>query len=286
MDEKQDITTQNEKANGADEKLLTELENPQKIQKIVREGILLAGGGAAILLQVAMPGVGKGVDEHSNFSYRPLDRLRTTMTYVYCMAFGTPEEKKIIIEMVHKAHSVVRGPDYSADDPHLQVWVAATLYAVGIDLYEQVFGRMDEATAEAIYREYAVLAVSLRVQPEMWPPTREAFWIYWDEQINKLQHQITPQAKNVCKDLLFNKQVPFVIRISMPLVRLMTADLLPDRIREEYGLKTSRSRRGMQKVVRGLTKVVYPATPSFIRTYPMRYYMKDMRKRMKKAQHK
>ncbi|GMG23408.1 unnamed protein product [Aspergillus oryzae] len=239
MDEKQDITTQNEKANGADEKLLTELENPQKIQKIVREGILLAGGGAAILLQVAMPGVGKGVDEHSNFSYRPLDRLRTTMTYVYCMAFGTPEEKKIIIEMVHKAHSVVRGPDYSADDPHLQVWVAATLYAVGIDLYEQVFGRMDEATAEAIYREYAVLAVSLRVQPEMWPPTREAFWIYWDEQINKLQHQITPQAKNVCKDLLFNKQVPFVIRISMPLVRLMTADLLPDRFREEYGLKTT-----------------------------------------------
>lgn len=72
----------------------------------------------------------------------------------------------------------------------------------------------------------------------------------------------------------------------MPLVRLMTADLLPDRIREEYGLKTSRSRRGMQKVVRGLTKVVYPATPSFIRTYPMRYYMKDMRQRMKKAQHK
>ncbi|KNG87592.1 hypothetical protein ANOM_005442 [Aspergillus nomiae NRRL 13137] len=286
MDEKSDITTKNEKANDTDEQLLRELENPQKIKKIVREGILLAGGGAAILLQVAMPGVGKGVDEHSNFSYRPLDRLRTTMTYVYCMAFGTPEEKKIIIEMVHKAHSVVKGPDYSADDPHLQVWVAATLYAVGIDLYEQVFGRMDEATAEATYREYAVLAVSLRVKPEMWPPTREAFWVYWNEQINKIQHRITPQAKNVAKDLLFNKQVPFIIRVSMPLVRLMTADLLPEGIREGYGLKTSRTRRGMQKVVRGMTKVVYPATPSFIRTYPMRYYLKDMRKRMKKAQHR
>ncbi|OGM49895.1 hypothetical protein ABOM_001521 [Aspergillus bombycis] len=286
MDEKNDITTQNEKTSRTDERLLKELENPQKIKKIVREGILLAGGGAAILLQVAMPGVGKGVDEHSNFSYRPLDRLRTTMTYVYCMAFGTPEEKKTIIEMVHKAHSVVKGPDYSADDPHLQVWVAATLYAVGIDLYEQVFGRMDEATAEAIYREYAVLAVSLRVKPEMWPPTREAFWVYWDEQIQKIQHQITPQAKNVAKDLLFNKQVPFIIRISMPLVRLMTADLLPEGIREQYGLKTSSTRRGMQKVVRGVTKVVYPATPSFIRTYPMRYYLKDMRKRMKKAQHR
>ncbi|KAE8381651.1 hypothetical protein BDV26DRAFT_278646 [Aspergillus bertholletiae] len=286
MDEKHEITTQDEKSKFTNSKVPKELENPQKIQKVVREGILLAGGGAAILLQVAMPGVGKGVDEHSNFSYRPLDRLRTTMTFVYCMAFGTAEEKRIIIEMVHKAHSVVKGPDYSADDPHLQVWVAATLYAVGIDLYEQIFGRMDETTAEAVYREYAILAVSLRVEPEMWPPTRQAFWEYWDEQINKIQHQITPHAKNVAQDLLFNKQVPFMIRISLPLVRLMTADLLPDSIREGYGLKTSSTRERMQKVIRGLTKAVYPATPTFIRTYPMRYYLKDMRKRMKKAQHR
>lgn len=31
--------------------------NPTHIQKIVKEGILLAGGGVAILLQVAYPGV-------------------------------------------------------------------------------------------------------------------------------------------------------------------------------------------------------------------------------------
>jgi uncharacterized protein (DUF2236 family) len=45
---------------------------------------------------------------------RPMDRLRTTMTYVYCMIYGTPEEKKMIVDWVHKAHSVVKGPDYTA----------------------------------------------------------------------------------------------------------------------------------------------------------------------------
>jgi len=91
------------------------------IQVILREGILMASGGVAILLQVAHPGVAKGVDKASNFAYRPGDRLRTTMTLMYCMTFGTPQEKRTIIEMVHRAHTQVKGPDYDADDPDLQL---------------------------------------------------------------------------------------------------------------------------------------------------------------------
>ena len=151
----------------ADQKLFDALEEPQHIRRIVREAILLAGGAVAILLQVAEPGVGKGVDNHSNFDYRPMDRLRTTMTYVYCMAFGSREEKITVTEMVHRAHAPVRGDGYSADDPELQLWVAATLYAVGTDVYERVFGPLTQEAAEETYREYAVLAVSLRVQSGM-----------------------------------------------------------------------------------------------------------------------
>jgi hypothetical protein len=38
--------------------------NPRNIQKIVEEGILLAGGAVAILLQVADPGVGAGANKN------------------------------------------------------------------------------------------------------------------------------------------------------------------------------------------------------------------------------
>jgi uncharacterized protein (DUF2236 family) len=72
--------------------------NPKNLQRILREGILLATGGTAILLQMAHPGVAQGVDEHSNFAYRPSDRLRTTMTFMYCMAWGTIEEKRTVLE--------------------------------------------------------------------------------------------------------------------------------------------------------------------------------------------
>jgi uncharacterized protein (DUF2236 family) len=63
--------------------------NPKHINLIVQEGILLGGGAATILLQLAEPGVAQGVNQHSNFAYRVTDRLRTTMTYVYCIRSGT-----------------------------------------------------------------------------------------------------------------------------------------------------------------------------------------------------
>lgn len=262
----------------ADAKLLDGLEDPQQMRRIVREAILLAGGAVAILLQVADPAVGKGVDNHSNFDYRPMDRLRTTMTYVYCMVFGTRAEKEAVISMVHRAHASVKGDGYSADDPELQLWVAATLYAVGTDLHQRIFGMLSEQTSDKIYREYAVLAYSLRVKPDMWPPSRRAFWEYWDAKVATLE--VTDHARNIAKDLLFNKKLPLYLRVGMPLVRLGTVEMLPPHIRAGYRFKSTKARSRMFGFSLVFTKATYPCLPKFIRTYPMRYYLKDMRRRL------
>ncbi|KAJ5087918.1 hypothetical protein N7456_011534 [Penicillium angulare] len=262
-----------------DDELLDSLHNSAEVQHVVREGILLATGAAAILLQVAMPGVGKGVDNHSSFAYRPLHRLRTTLTFVYCMAFGTRAEKKAVITMVNRAHSEVKGPGYSADDPELQRWVAATLYASGVWMYEEVYGKMDPKKSDNIYQEFSVLAVSLRVPRDMWPKDRKAFWKYWDASVAKLE--ITPHAQNIANDLLHNKSMIFPLRMALPFIRVLTAQMLPERVREGYGLKNSRTRRGFYKsVILGL-RATYPVTPRFIRTIPMKVYMADMRRRLR-----
>lgn len=262
-----------------EQELLDALQEPQEIHKVIQEGLLLAGGAAAILLQVANPGVAKGVNEHSYYEQHPLDRLRTTMIYVYCMVYGTRQEKEAVIAMVNKVHSRVKGPDYSADDPHLQTWVAATLYAVGTDLYQRVFGYFDEATAEKIYHEYAVLALSLRVSPEMWPKTRKDFWAYWNNECETLE--VTDHARDISQGILYNKHIPFGLRAVLPLARVMTAEMLPLRIREEFGFKSTKLKRAVYKVTLGLTKITYPALPKAIRTYPKQYYMKDMRRYLK-----
>lgn len=252
--------------------------DPKYLQRVLQEGILLGTGGVAVLLQMAHPGVSKGVDLNSNFAYRPDDRLRTTMTYMYCMAFGTTEEKRTIIEMVHRAHIPVQGPDYSADDPDLQLWVAATLYTAGVHMHQLMFGEFDSETEDKVYQEYSVMATSLRVPRDMWPENRKAFWAYWDEKVDTLH--ISENAKNVANDLLYNKAGPLWLRINLPVIRLVTAEWLPPRMREEYGLRTHKRR---YRLLVGVAQKIYPALPLVIRRYPVRYYLKDMRNRMKKG---
>jgi len=47
--------------------------------RVNREGVLLVGGGAALILQVAHPLVAAGVAEHSNYRADPWGRLYRTL---------------------------------------------------------------------------------------------------------------------------------------------------------------------------------------------------------------
>ncbi|KAI9148380.1 hypothetical protein HJFPF1_12211 [Paramyrothecium foliicola] len=263
--------------------------NPKHLNLIVQEGIILGAGAAAILLQVAEAGVGQGVNTHSNFAYRVVDRLRTTMTFVYCLSYGTPEEKKTITDMVTKVHGSVhgtldegrnKGKTYRALDPELQLWVAATLYATGYETYTRIYGKIDDDELnEKIYREYSILACSLQVPPEMWPATRKDFWEYWDRKIAEME--VTQHAKEVARDLLYLRSAPLHIRMLMPSVRIVTAELLPERIRQEYNVK---SRPWLYKLHEVMVKAIYRPLPLKVRSYPVKLYMNDMRKRLAKHQ--
>lgn len=65
----------------------------------------------------------------SNFAHMPLDRLRTTMTLCLLHSLWNT-----IINMVHRAHEPIKDAGYTADDVDLRLWVAATLYAAGVNI--------------------------------------------------------------------------------------------------------------------------------------------------------
>ncbi|RAK99557.1 oxygenase MpaB family protein [Aspergillus ibericus CBS 121593] len=196
------------------------------------------------------------------------------------MTFGTPQEKRIIVDMVHRAHASVKGAGYSADEAHLQLWVAATLYAVAVSMYEDIFGSMEPVAAEVLYQEYAIFAVSLRVPAEMWPADRRDIWAYWNQHIESLE--VTPEAKHVAYDLLYNARLPLLVAMLMPLIRLITVEMLPPRIRRAYGFESTVLQRMTYRIVLEMTRAIYPLIPTYIRTIPMRYYLKDMRKRIRR----
>ena len=240
------------------------------MREVFAEGALLAGGGAAILLQVADPTVAAGVARHSDFVTRPLLRLRTTLTYVYAVVFGTPEQADAVRAMVDRAH----GPVAGAFDPALQLWVAATLCKNGSDIDERIWGRLHPAGAERVYREAAVLGTALQMPPELWPEDLAAFRAYWGDRVSRLE--VTPDARRIALDLLHPTALPWWLLAGMPLVRLLTAGLLPERIRLEYGLPWSRLReRRFERVFRALG-AVYRRLPRRLRQWPMRHYLKGV----------
>ena len=249
-----------------------------EMRTVAREGALLAGGTRAILLQVAHPAVGRGVAEHSDFADRPLDRLRATLTYVYCVTFGTAEEIEAVAGRVTAAHRKVTGAGYRASDPDLQLWVAATLYDTALLVYRELFGPLDAAVAEKVYRQYAALGTALQVPDGRWPADRAAFRAYWDDKIDTLE--VSAQARQVARDLLSAERAPLWLKAGMPLNRFLTAAWLPEPIRRQYGLNWDDGQQRRYDVLMTLLRPAYRLLPVPLREAPKSWYLRDMRKRL------
>jgi len=249
----------------------------------VGESMLLLGAGSTVLLQLASRGVGHGVADHSTTLERPLDRLRTTMTYVYAVTPGTPEEKKQIVRLVNKAHVPVRSETYNAFDPELQLWVAATLYRNGVEMYQRIFGELTDADIERIYRQSAVYGTALQVKEDMWPATREEFDKYWDEMIATFE--VDQKVRYFTRNLLTGGDAPLPVRALMPLQRFLTIGLLPQRMREEFALPWSPRDQRRFDLFWKVFPPVYRSVPKKVRQLSATYYLNDMRRRMKAHGH-
>lgn len=242
---------------------------------IAGEAVLLAGGARAILLQIANPAVGAGVAGHSSFAENPLLRLRNTLTYIYVVSYGTPQEIGRAARAVQEAHSLVRAAHYDASDPKLQLWVAATLYDTATLLYQQVFGMLAPDDADAIYQDYAALATVLGMPRELWPVDRRAFRAYWNDAVSQLA--VDEKTLTVARELLHPQRVPPWLRACMPLARLVTAGLLTSEQRALFGVPWSiRRQRRFDSAMR-VTAAVYPRLPGHIRHWPKNHYLRRFR---------
>lgn len=230
-------------------------------ERYARDSTLVLGGGAAILLQIADPVVGAGVASHSAFAEDPMRRLRHTLGYVYAISVGGPEQIRRVAGFVDQAHAGVPG----ATDPDRQLWVAATLYRIGVEVHELLHGPLDDLLADEVYAASAALGTALQMPPGRWPATRELFDSYWADAVAALE--VTDDARAVARDLLHPRSVPPWIRATMPLGRTITAGLLPASVREAYGLP--HDPRAFRRALR-FARVAARLTPRGLRELPSR----------------
>ena len=238
------------------------------------EAMLLAGGGRAILLQLANPAVGHAVADHSDFAADPLRRLRNTLTYVYALVFGTPQQVVAVRSMVQRAHAPVRSETYDASDAGLQLWVAATLYDTAATLHARVYGPLDEASADAVYRDYAIVGTALGMPATLWPVDRKAFNLYWQAQLARLE--VDDRVRAVGEQLLHPASGPLWMRTLMPVARLATGGLLPPALREAYALPWDDRRQRRFDRMMNVIAHIYPRLPARVRHWPKNYLLRRL----------
>ncbi len=249
----------------------------QRLVDVSGEGILLAGAGCAILLQLAHPAVGRGVARHSDFASDPMKRLRATLTYVYVAVYGSEDEVAAIRQRVTDRHEFVHGDGYDAHDPGLQLWVAATLYATAMDVYERMIGPLSPDDAESVYQEYAVLGTTLQMPSALWPRDLTAFREYWSEASRELL--VTDETRAVARELLHPRRGTLWLRAMMPTVRLVTTGLLPPEMRTGFELPwDARRQLRFNRTVRFASRV-NRWLPGRVRHWPRDHYLARFRRR-------
>lgn len=258
-------------------------------KKLISEQILFGAAPlAAVLLQIAHPGVGKGVGLHSTFANRIIERAENTAMYMFTTLYGTPEEREKIRKFVTRRHARVndRKTDnsYNALDPKLQLWVAATLYGTYVPAHEAVFGPMSQEDREQALQEFSVLGTSLQVPLDMWPRNCEEFWKYWDNVIQN-ELEITEPCRKVTHELFHPVQnVPWSLKPLMfvfsPIRQAGAIEMLPEKTRAQYGLEVTWSTRAINTWTTALAKIARPYQPEWFGTFVANYYMEMVRKQI------
>ncbi|MEV0402914.1 oxygenase MpaB family protein [Actinoallomurus sp. NPDC050550] len=248
------------------------------IRAVGREGVLIAAGGAASLLQTAHPKIAQGVYDHSYTARDPLGRLRGTMQWVYAVEFGTREEAERLSSIVRRMHAGVTGEDYRADDPELQVWVAATLFATSVHAYRLLFRELTREELETFYEQNKLFATILGCPYETMPASYEDFRDYYARTLASLR--INDASRAIAHQVM-HPRLPGG-RLNEPAlaaIRLLTTGLMPDPIRRQYGWRWDRARRVRFHLLIRSLRLVYPRLPLPVRTLPRDYYLHELRGR-------
>jgi uncharacterized protein (DUF2236 family) len=212
------------------------------LRRVSREPSVLFGGGCALLLEVAHPLVAAGVAQHSDFRRDPFGRLQRTLAAVSALALEPRDKALVAARGVARAHERVRGrlrervgpfaagTAYSGRDPDLVLWVWATLVDTALAIHRDFAAPLDAAALTEYHRDQRALALLLGAPADRTPGDPESFRSWFDAMIAGDALTVGPEAREIARAVLGTAGVD---RGPVPLI---TAALLPPRLRSDFGL--------------------------------------------------
>ncbi len=244
--------------------------------QVNREQVLLLGGGAALLMQVAHPKISAAIADHSDFREHPIQRLFRTVKTMRELIYGDRDTSLAAIERVNHIHSGVHGnmregtsffsvgTPYSAANPELVLWVYATLVATSLKAYSIFVRPLAQEDEQAFYLESRIIAKIFGAHDALIPSDLTSFQAYFSDMLNGPVLEITPTARGLAEDIIHPplRGLPATLgdMISIP-----TLALLPKQLRERYEFRWDSKRQLAWSIGRRSIRRILPFVPKLAR---------------------
>ena len=223
---------------------------PQVAFRINGERLAILGWSRAILLQLAHPLIAAGVYDHSGFRASPMaavTRLHHTTRAMLALTFGDEARRQAAIDGIRRIHTRVNGTlpagvgpfpagtYYTAENPDLLLWVHVTLIESMVLTYEHLIGPLAAADRDAYCAVSVPTSLALGMRESDAPVSWAALQACLQRGYESGEVVVGPQASELA-DALLRTSIPGVLAPARWISGLITAAMLPARIRAEYGL--------------------------------------------------
>jgi uncharacterized protein (DUF2236 family) len=243
--------------------------------RVNRELVLLAGGGRALLMQVAHPLVAAGVAEHSGYREDPWGRLFRTLDVTTRIVFGDRATSRAAARDLRAVHARVRGvagdgTPYDARDPELLLWVWATLVETSLLVYTRYVRALTAAERDRYVVEQARFGRAVGIPAGRFPADHAALTAHVDAMVAG-ELRVTEPARAVARATL-RPPLPGPLRPAAwpagELLGLLTVGLLPAPLRAQYGLRWDPAREALLRASAEAVRRLLPLLPGPAREFP------------------
>ncbi|MHA3842185.1 oxygenase MpaB family protein [Sphingomonas aestuarii] len=220
---------------------------------------MMAGGVAALLMQMLHPSALSGIWEHSRFRNDMLGRLRRTARFIAVTTYASRSDAKAAIDQVNAIHDRVMGvrPDgapYSARDPRLLGWVHVTEATCFLAAWQRYGSApLDARDQDAYFAEFATIANAMGADPI--PRSRAEA----EHLITTYRPELAADARSrsVARLILDPPQSPLHLLPAQKMIGAAAIDLLPDWATRMHGLSVPLlARPAIRGSARGLAQTM------------------------------
>lgn len=205
-------------------------------------------GQRSLLLQATHPLAFAGLNANTRGYDAPFRRLAHTAQTMEVVFFGSREDADRETARVRVLHSRVRGEisesagrwpagsRYAADDPQFLLWILACLADSAEAVYERLVRKLTAGERERFWRDYLTAGELFGLPRDAAPPTYADFRAYMDAMLASDDLHVLPEAQAIARQVAFGLPLPAWRRWALPGINLLVVGLLPQRVRQLYGL--------------------------------------------------